>query len=413
MAVRKQRFSFFISTTVNHPNAVHGAEGCRVSWIRRTSDLWREFRDMQTLLATPPPNRPIMVYSEDVSSYNMLEGYLSQLMESHQRSVHYVTSAPEDPLFSRHHDRMSVYYANRLAPTFIPKVDSKIFITTMPDLSRLHVGRPRKESCCLYIFHSLNSIHEVYRPGAFDHYDAFFCTGPHHTKELETHFALHRLPMPTLHEVGYYKLDRVYQAYQSYRKKHEDKKTILLAPSWGKGNLLESHGSEIVERLVDLETRIVVRPHPCFFLPIYPQGRSIVDGIVNRFENNPNVEIERSIDSEDSFHEADLMISDFSGAAFEYALGTGRPVLFIDVARKTMNPDWKELGLPTFEDTMRYRVGRVLAPKDIPSVQDVVSAMLEQQADYAQRLTELRDSAIYNFGRAAEVGARIIDEMLQ
>ena len=33
------------------------------------------------------------------------------------------------------------------------------------------------------------------------------------------------------------------------------------------------------------------------------------------------------------------MISDFSGAAYEYALGTARPVLLVDVRRKTMNPE--------------------------------------------------------------------------
>ena len=308
---------------------------------------------------------------------------------------------------------MSVYHVKRLVPNLIPRCDSKVFLTTMPDLGKLHVPRPAKQTYCLYFFHSFNSIHEVYRSGAFDNYDGFFCAGPHHSKELAAHFERYHLSPPDLHEVGYYKLDRVYQAHSSFEKRVKDRKTILLAPSWGKGNLLESHGIEIVERLLPLGQRIVIRPHPCFFLPIYPEGRHVVEQIAQRFEELPNVEIERSINNEDSFHEADIMVSDFSGAAYEYALGTLRPVVFIDVARKTLNPEWKELGLPTFEDKMRFQVGRVLAPNDLAHVDRDVGELMQQKAAYRERLEKLRQSAIYNFGRSAEVGARIINEILE
>lgn len=384
-----------------------------MSWLQRIRNLWREYRDLESALAMPGRERPIWVYSEDIASFHMLEGYLRELMETHGRPVVYVTSAPGDPLLADHPPKMSVFYVRRLVPNLIPRIHSDVLVTTMPDLGKLHVPRPPKETCCLYVFHSLNSIHEVYRPGAFDHYDAFFCGGPHHTTELDAHFNRYGLPPPALHEVGYYKLDRVAKAHQSYERRHKDRKTVLLAPSWGKNNVLESHGVEIIERLLPLGARIVVRPHPCFFLPIYPQGRSIVDRLARRFEAHPSVEIERSIDTEDSFHEADIMISDFSGAAYEYALGTLRPVLFIDVPRKTLNPNWRELGLPTFEDTMRREVGRILSPAELSRIGREAMEMIEHRRQYKERLVRLRRSAIYNFGRSAEVGARIIDEMLR
>lgn len=371
----------------------------------------REMREVQTLLSLPGDQRRVVVYSEDTSSYIQFEGYLDRLMNRFERSVVYVTSSPHDPLLTDHHPRMSVYYLRRTVPSWIPKVDSEIFITTMPDLGKLHIRRPKKNSRCLYIFHSLNSTHEVYRKGAFDHYDEFFCTGPHHKKELETHFKLETLPLPSLHEVGYYKLDRIAKAHQAYERKNPHQTTILVAPSWGKQNLLESHGTEIVSRLLGLGVRVVVRPHPCFFLPIYPRGRHIVKSLVRRFGEHPNWVLEQNIDTEDSFHEADLMLSDFSGAAFEYALGTLRPVLFIDGPRKTLNPDWQNLGLPTFEDTMRHRVGRVV--DEISRLDRLAEEMLQHnQTTYQQKLDELRRTAIYNFGHSADIGAEIIDDIL-
>jgi YidC/Oxa1 family membrane protein insertase len=369
-------------------------------------------REVQTLLSLDPDERRIVIYSEDASSFIQFEGYLDRLMNRFGHSVVYVTSDPTDPLFTDHHSSMSVYYLKRTLPTWIPKVDSNIFITTMPDLGKLHIRRPKKDSRCIYIFHSLNSTHEVYRKGAFDHYDELFLTGPHHKKELEAHFDREQLPLPALHEVGYYKLDRVATAHRNYEKKHIDRTTILLAPSWGKGNLLESHGIEIVARLLELGVHVVVRPHPCFFLPIYPQGREIVNSIARRFADHPNILIEANINTEDSFHEADLMLSDYSGAAFEYALGTLRPVLFIDGPRKTRNPEWQSLGLPTFEDTMRHRVGRVLPPDEIAELGRNVEQMLLQKTGYQQELDHLRQTAIYHFGRSADVGAEIIDNHL-
>jgi YidC/Oxa1 family membrane protein insertase len=384
-----------------------------MSWFRRISSLWREFNNLQAVLSLPENKRRLLVYSEDVASHTMFGGYLDHLMEVHHLPVVYITSAPDDPLLDDHHPNMSVYYVNKLVPNLIPKINAKTFLTTMPDLGQLHVARPSKATYCLYVFHSLNSIHEVYRQGAFDNYDGFFCTGPHHKKELAAHFDRQRLKSPDLHEIGYVKLDRICQAHSSYERKHKDRQTILLAPSWGKGNLLESHGIDIVRRLIPLGKRIVIRPHPCFFLPIYREGRQIIDALALAFEGEQDFEIERSIATEDSFHEADIMVSDFSGAAYEYALGTLRPVLFIDVARKTLNPNWQELGIPTFEDKMRFEVGRVLPPEDLPRIDQAMLELLRQNTQYKARIEKLRQSAIYNFGRSAEVGARVIKDLME
>ena len=121
---------------------------------------------------------------------------------------------------------------------------------------------------------------------------------------------------------------------------------------------------------------------------------------------------ERTINSEDSFYEADLMISDFSGAAYEYAFGTLRPVLFIDGPRKTKNPNWRDLGLPTFEDEMREQVGEVLERGSIGNLAPTVEAMLGATGERAERLAELREQMFFNFGESSRAGAAIIAEKL-
>lgn len=383
-----------------------------MSWLRSVSEFGRELRDMPAVVAEPADRRPFVVYAEDIASYKMVEGYLDGLRERHERSIVYVTSASDDPLLSEPPAGMSVHYVSKLLPSFMRRLDSRVLLTTMPDLAKLDIPRPPASCHCLYAFHSLNSIHEVYLEGAFDHYDSFFCTGPHHKRELEAHFHAFGMPQPELHEVGYHQLDRVYQSFQAYSAPETQRPTVLVAPSWGRGNLLEAAGVEIVGHLLAMGARVVVRPHPCFFLPIYPKGLQVVDRVEARWGSDPHFTLERDITSADSFLEADLMVSDFSGAAFEYALGTLRPVLFIDVARKTRNPNWRKLGLPTFEDTMRSQVGRILDADQIESCGSAAESLLGASDDFRQRLEALRSEVVYNFGHSGEVGADVIEDLL-
>lgn len=381
-------------------------------WFRGVSHLWREIRAVCQILALPAEQRQLVVYSEDTFTYNQLQGYLDVLREKYEQDVIYVTSAIHDPLLNSPPPRMKVFYVKQLLGTLLPRLDSGVLFLTMPDLHRFHIKRPAEGCTCVYAFHSLNSIHEVYRENAFDHYDTFLCTGPHHVKELTRHFQQAGLPLPELRECGYYKLDRIAAADAEYTKQQSNP-VVLIAPSWGQGNLLDRYGDSIVEQLLAIEdVHVIVRPHPCFFQSIYPDGARIVNQLEARFGSSERLTIERSIDTEDSFHECDLLISDFSGAAFEYAFGTLRPVLFIDGPRKTMNPNWQSLGLPTFEDEMRSQVGELLPADAIEDVGATVQRLLETSDQRCDALARMCDDVIYNFGASAEAGAAIIHETL-
>jgi hypothetical protein len=70
------------------------------------------------------------------------------------------------------------------------------------------------------------------------------------------------------------------------------------------------------------------------------------------------------------------------------------------------------LGLPTFEDTMRTKVGKVIPVEEVANVHRHASELLNSTHAHAARLEELRASLVYNLGNSARVGASIIDQML-
>jgi YidC/Oxa1 family membrane protein insertase len=348
------------------------------------------------------------VYAEDDYTWNQLEGYIEELIATYHRPVVYVTSDENDPRLEDSRPDLAVYCISETVPKFISAVDSQVFLTTMPDLDSFHIKRPR-DATCVYAFHSLNSTHASYRTGAFDAYDVFMCVGPYHEAELTRRFQMIGKTDYVLSKVGYYKLDRIAAASAAYTKAYPDIPTVLLAPSWGEHNLLATVGSEIISSLAQAGYRTVVRPHPAFFESIYPQGLGIVEDLKQQFGSHDNVLFESGIASEDAFYEADLMISDWSGAAFEYALGTERPVLFVDVPRKVMNEDWSQLGIVPFEERIRPAVGEVLPMGNVARTAVAVQRLLRDNHEYRDRIVDVRNTEIYNFGSSALAGAGAIN----
>lgn len=368
----------------------------------------REAETMQSILALPQADRPVVVYAEDDYTWNQLEGYVDELIGTFHLPVVYVTSDENDPRLQDSRPELAVYCISETVPKLISAIDSQVFLTTMPDLDSFHIKRPR-DATCVYAFHSLNSTHASYRKGAFDAYDVFMCVGPYHEAELTRRFEMIGKTDYTLSQVGYYKLDRIAAASAAYTKVYPDIPTVVLAPSWGEYNLLATVGAEVISSLAQAGYRTVVRPHPAFFESIYPQGLGIVNDLQQQFKSHNNVVFESGIANEDAFYEADLMISDWSGAAFEYALGTERPVLFIDVPRKVMNEEWTELGIVPFEDRIRSAVGEILPVSSAGGTAATVERLLGDDHGFRERIVEVRNREIYNFGRSAHAGAKAIN----
>jgi YidC/Oxa1 family membrane protein insertase len=370
----------------------------------------RELREVARLQHSPSLSSGLVAYAEDIVTWSVLGPYLERVAAEGRHDLLYVTSAEDDPILSAS-SGMRVSQLSQTVPWWLARLRAGVFFTTTPDLGTL-ISRPPAATPCVYAFHSLVSTHRAYRPGAFDHYDAFFCAGPHHRAEIEAHFSRQGRPTPELLDIGYARLDRLAERFRSKPATAAASPLALVAPTWGAGNLLETAGVSVVSGLRDAGFRVIVRPHPCFWLPIYPAGRGYVQQVIDHFRDDADVAVQRDINSDAAYLDADLLVSDFSGAAYEYAFATRRPVLFIDVPGKTLNPNWRELGLPTFEDRMRREVGTVIAPDRVAEVGRTAAQLLHDAPSWADRLAALHEQHVYHPGRSAEIGAAALDELV-
>ena len=109
---------------------------------------------------------------------------------------------------------------------------------------------------------------------------------------------------------------------------------------------------------------------------------------------------------------ADLLITDLSGIALEYAFGTERPVIFIDLPLKIKNPNYKDLKVDPFELSIRSEIGKIVPPDNIDDIDKIASELINNQSKSKNKIRMLREKYVLNFGNSSEIAAQtILDSM--
>lgn len=371
--------------------------------------LLKEIKNLYYFWKTPGIEEAIVFYAEHRGYYPAFEGIIERLTNKYNKNIHYITSDLNDPILQTANPRIKSFYLNKLLPHLMSNINCSIFVMTLTDLNQFHLKRSVNPVHYLYIFHALVSTHMIYRKGAFDHYDSILCCGPHQIKEIRRHEELNKLSPKKLINAGYYRLERIYRAYKNYSKNKSSSKTILIAPSWGDNNILESCGEKLVNILLEAGYKVRVRPHPetARRLP------NLLDLLNSKFGDNQNFILERSVATDNSLLEADILISDYSGISLEYAFGTERPVLFLDVPIKIKNPKFKELGIEPLELSLRSELGEIVSPEKLNIVPKVISELISKRNIYKKRIIKLRKQYVPDFGKSSEIGTQYIINLIK
>jgi YidC/Oxa1 family membrane protein insertase len=377
-----------------------------LSGIRRVAKEWRE---QSRFKALPPEARSIVFYAEDAASWVHLGPIVEELVGGLDRRVCYLTSVADDPVFERDLPKLECFYIGEgmLRATLFAAIQADVLVMTMPDLETMQIKRSRAKVHYAYVFHSLVSSHMIYRPHAFDHFDSLLCCGPHHVEEARASEAAKGLAPRKLIEHGYGRLDTILAERERRGARppaHEGALRILVAPSWGAQGLIEAHGVETTRALLDGGFHVTLRPHP-FTARKWPES---IEALEREFSGHERFALETNMSSQDSLHASDLMISDWSGAALEYAFGQERPVLFLDVPRKVNNPDYERIPCEPLEASVRCEIGVVHSPDALDQLPAAVERLCADPGEYRERIRRVREQTVFNVGRSGKAGADAI-----
>jgi YidC/Oxa1 family membrane protein insertase len=361
---------------------------------------WRRYRQLS------PEWREIVFYAESGQDWHHFAPLIAELTGPLARRVTYVSSDPGDPGLQYTHQRFT--------PLCIPEglfltlhfqfQRAGVVVLTMMDLGNLQLKRSINPVHYLYLFHSMGSTHMVDHANSYDAYDSLFCVGPHHVHELRRREELSGLAPRHLFHYGHPRLEELAREGRQWQGSPKGGSTVLIAPTWGDDALFNRCGGEIIRVLLDAGLHVIMRPH-------YHTRRltpALVDALIEEFSGETGFEVVERMGEKESLFRSDLLISDWSAMAIEYALGLEKPVLFIDLPRRIRNPQWRDWGIVPFEEAIREKAGEILEPANIDKAPEAVRRLLSEPRAFATRMQALRESSVFHPDGCVPSGAREI-----
>lgn len=358
--------------------------------------------------------KQLVFYSEKSGFYKYFKDVMEYILEHSDVTIHYITSDPKDAIFQNPNTQIRPYFIddNRLIPLFM-KVDSDMMVMTVPDINNFHLKRSyvRKDVEYVYMFHYPLSTTMVLRKGALDHYDTIFCVGQFQFDEIRQTEKRYGLPEKKLVDCGYGLLEDLIKRYERMELPDREHKKILIAPSWQEDNILDSCMDELLKQLLGKGFSVYVRPHPEY---VKRYGVRMTE-TVNRYADyrGEDLHFELDFSNSNSLYDSDLVISDWSGAAYEFAFITKKPVLFINTPPKINNPEYDQIEAEPLELTLRNQVGAQLEMDELDQTEACVRALLGAGEEYRERISEILASTISNLGRSGEIGGEYILSQLR
>jgi len=351
--------------------------------------------------------KELVFYSEGGQDWHHFRPLIEGMLDNYDHRIAYVSSDPNDPGLRLKDNKLTTYFIGSgvFRILFFQYLDAALCLLTMMDLDNLELKRSINNVHYVYLFHSLTSTHMVDNAESFDNYDSLLCAGPHQIKEIRARENHYKLPAKNLIAYGYHRLEELIEL--QYLKETPSRE-ILIAPTWGENSILNTVGIELCEILLDAGYILTVRPH----YETLKRTPEVIEQLKNQFEDHENFQLVLEMGENDSLFTSDLLISDWSGIAIEYALGLGKPVAFIDLLPRVRNDDWERLNIEPLESSIRTKIGKIISPQDINSLPGVIEGMIDNRENFSQEIGQLREKYVYNLGHTRTIGPREIKQLL-
>ena len=386
-----------------------------------------------------------VIFSDHKRYWNIFEPICRE-MEKRGKEIVYLTASSDDPALKCNLKNVKARFLGEGNKTYaaLNFLKAKIVLSTTPSLDVFQWKRSRDVRYYVHIPHSAGNL-SLYRMYGLDYYDAVLTNGDYQEDQVKGLEAIRKMPAKELVRIGVPYLDEMQKRLEgvSDRTKdsnkdslkastdagtkfdnsndstndpkngnqqgaqHDDqhgihhdiekKYTILLAPSWGKSGMLSRFGADILKALKDTGYHIIVRPHPQSFTA----EKKMLDELMAEFPDSEDFEWNRDNDNFEVLKKSDLMISDFSGVIFDFALVFGKPVMCTktDFDLNPYDASWLEEEPWTF--SAFPKLGHILTEEGISDIKSLINDSIESD-EYKKSREEVRDAMWQHRGHGAE-----------
>lgn len=347
---------------------------------------------------------PLVIFSDDKRYWSIFEP-ICKVLSERKFPVTYMTASEDDPALKTDLSEFKAEFIGNDNRAFakLNFLNADLVLSTTPGLDVYQWKRSPEVSHYMHILHMPNDI-TTYRMFGIDYYDSIMLSGDYQVNQVRALERLRNLPKKELVKVGIPYMDVNLERVQNAELLPEDKpRTVLLAPSWGPSAILTKYGERIIKVLLATGYRIIIRPHPQSF----KSETQLMDRLMKAFPNSDKLEWNRDTDNFECLRKADILISDFSGVMFDFALVFNKPLIYTDTKFDAGPYDawWLDEELWTFK--VLPSLGQKLDDTNIDNLKEVIDTCIEDNRYAEGRKQAIKDTWAYQ-GEGAKRAADFI-----
>lgn len=357
-------------------------------------------------------NKQIVFYSEGNGFYKYFQNVIELILKKTDIVIHYISSDPDDEIFKLQKECFQTYFISESKLIVVMlKMDADMVVMTMPDLQRYHIKRSiiRDDIEYVYMDHGIGSINLMLRKHALDNFDTVFASNEIAYQEIRGQEQTYSLTPKTIVKYGFGLIDNMILNYEKQPEREINQSiVILIAPSWQEDNMLDTCIGEILNQLLGHGYHVILRPHPQY-VRHYKEKLEILKETYRAY---PDFTLQMDFSSNETVFNADILMTDWSGIAYEYSFTTLKPSLFINTPMKIMNPDYEEIGVKPFDIVIRDQIGISVETDQLSTLNQVVDRLLHGNDYTKDAIKQMREKYLYNVSKSGEIGAKYIIQRL-
>lgn len=347
-------------------------------------------------------NLGVVIFTDDKRYWNIF-GPICREADRRAFPLVYWTQSDDDPALGEKFNFVKTEFIGKgnkgLARMNFLNAD--IVLSTTPGLDVYQWKRSRGVSRYAFIAHAVDDVTSNKMFG-LDYFDSILLSGDYQGEHIRVIEKLRRLPAKELVTVGYPPMDEQRKRLAALPPRDAaGRKTVLVAPSWGKSAILSRFGEEFLSAVKSTGFNVIVRPHP----QTRTSEKEMLDALMKKFPDGENFSWNFDNDNFIPMSRADILITDFSGIIFDFAIIFDRPLIYADTNfdAGTYDACWVEE--PMWKFRVLPEIGVKLDKSQFPRMREVIEAALRDENLKAGR-DKARETAWQHQGEGA---ARAVD----
>lgn len=317
---------------------------------------------------------PIVIFSDDKRYWSVFEPVCREF-DRRGVDVVYMTASPDDAALQNLYAHIKGEFIGENDKAFarLNFLDAVIVLSTTPGLDVYQWKRSRNVQYYVHMLHAANEV-TGYRMFGLDYYDALMLSGEYQVKDIRALEKLRSLPEKDLVKIGIPYLDEMAERLHADKRENSGEPIVLLAPTWGKSSIFGKYGGKIIDELIKTGYHIIIRPHPQSFT----SEKKLMEKLMDQYPQSGQIEWNRDSDNYEVLKRADILISDFSGVVFDFALVHDKPVIYADTEFDDSPYDAWWLDTPFWTLTALERIGQKLTADNLSSLKQMIDTCLTE-----------------------------------